>query len=70
LAINSSAKTGFDGLSIIILLSLIVVGWLMVYAAMYDGQNKFTFLDISTEMGQTDHFFGFSAFSLWSIHVN
>ncbi|HMP31087.1 MAG TPA: rod shape-determining protein RodA [Saprospiraceae bacterium] len=52
MAIKSSVKPGFDGLSIIILLSLIVVGWLMVYAAMYDGQNKYTFLDISTEMGR------------------
>lgn len=28
------------------------IGWLMVYAAMYDGQNKYAFLDFQTEIGR------------------
>ncbi len=49
---KSVIKSGYDGLSIVILLSLIVVGWLMVYAALYDGENIYTFIDFTTDMGR------------------
>lgn len=45
-------KVGFDSFLIGIYLSLVAIGWLMIYAATYDPLQPLAFLDIGTEIGK------------------
>jgi rod shape determining protein RodA len=43
---------GIDWIMIALYLSLVAIGYMMVYSSYYDGKNTFVFLDFSTEMGK------------------
>jgi rod shape determining protein RodA len=49
---NVLANRGIDWVMMSLFISLVVIGWLMVYSSNYDGSNAFSFLDISSEMGR------------------
>lgn len=43
---------GLDWISIFLYLSLVFIGWLMVYSVYYSPKDTYNFLDLSTEMGR------------------
>jgi rod shape determining protein RodA len=43
---------GIDWMMFSIYVSLVLIGWLMVYSSYYDENNVYVFLDFSTEMGK------------------
>ncbi len=49
---RSIRSKGVDWITLSLYLSLLVIGWLMLYAAVYDESRPFAFLDISTIIGK------------------
>jgi len=45
-------------------LSLVIIGWLMLYAVVYDENNPYAFLDLSTEIGKQTAWMIISFFAL------
>ncbi len=49
---NSISKNkSFDWLSLSIYFSLVIIGWFMVFSTLYDEQNPYAFMDITTPLG-------------------
>ncbi len=46
-----SKNKSLDWLSMSIYFSLVVIGWFMVFSTLYDEQNPYAFLDITTQIG-------------------
>jgi len=47
----SYQRQGADKIMIVSYLSLVVIGWLMLYSTVYDDKNPYAFLDINTPIG-------------------
>ena len=50
--IRSARSKGLDWITLSLYFSLLIIGWLMLYAAVYDENNPLAFLDISTPIGK------------------
>ncbi len=46
------SNRGIDWILLSIFVSLVLIGWMMVYSSNYDEKNVYSFLDISSEMGR------------------
>ncbi len=46
------ANKGIDWMLLSIFVSLVAIGWMMVYSANHDDQNIYNFLDLNTEIGR------------------
>lgn len=46
------SNRGIDWILLSIFISLVVIGWMMVYSSNYDEKNVYSFLDMSSEMGR------------------
>lgn len=46
-------QKGFDWITLSLYLSLVLIGWLMQYAVIYDEANPFSFFDLSSSIGKT-----------------
>lgn len=46
-------RKGFDWITLSIYLSLVIIGWLMQYAVVYDSAAPYAFMDFSTSLGKT-----------------
>ena len=52
MAQSLATNRGMDWISLSVYLSLVVIGWLMLYATVYDGENNYSFLDLSSTIGK------------------
>ncbi len=46
------SNRGIDWIVLSIFVSLVIIGWMMVYSSNYDEKNVYSFLDLSSEMGR------------------
>ena len=49
--VSYSKNKSLDWLSLSIYFSLVIIGWFMVFSTLYDEQNPYAFLDITTSIG-------------------
>ena len=49
---RSTRSKGLDWITLSLYFSLLIIGWLMLYAAVYDENQPYSFLDLSTSIGK------------------
>lgn len=66
---NLSSKKSLDWIALTVYISLLVVGWMMLYAAVYDEQTPYAFLDLSSVIGKQTMWLGLSLVAFVVVYI-
>lgn len=63
------ASTSIDWITLTVFFSLLIIGWLMLYAAVYDSNNPYAYLDFSSSIGKQTLWVGVSVVTFILVYV-
>jgi rod shape determining protein RodA len=63
------ASTSIDWITLTVFFSLLIIGWLMLYAAVYDDNNPYTYLDLSSSIGKQTLWLGVAVITFIIVYV-